>query len=49
MEIIAIENPYCTLLAFVSIKIELHRRSNLIGKVRKNLPFFKELANNNFT
>jgi len=27
----------------------LHWRSNPVGKVRKNLPFFKELAYENFT
>ena len=36
-------------LGFISLKMELHWRSNPIGKVRKNLPFFKELAKNNFT
>jgi putative transposase len=49
MEIVAGENACYMLLAFVSIKMELRWRSNPIGKVRKNLPFFKELANNNFT
>jgi putative transposase len=29
--------------------MELHRRSNPVGKVRNNLPFFQELAYNNFT
>ena len=49
MEIVAGEQACYTLLAFISIKMELHWRSNPIGKVRKNLPFFKELALNNFT
>lgn len=49
MEIVAGEQACYTLLAFISIKMELHWRSNPIGKVRKNLPFFKELAHNNFT
>jgi len=49
MEIVAGEQACYTLLAFISIKMELHWRSNPIGKVRKNLPFFKELAYNNFT
>jgi putative transposase len=50
MEIVAGENACYMLLAFVSIsiKMELHWRANPIGKVRKNLPFFKGLANNNF-
>jgi hypothetical protein len=29
--------------------MELHWRSNPIGKVGKNLPFFKELAYDKFT
>ncbi|HID96766.1 MAG TPA: IS256 family transposase, partial [Thermodesulfobacteriaceae bacterium] len=37
------------LLAFISLKMELHWRSNPIGRVRRNLPFLKELAWNNFT
>jgi putative transposase len=49
MEIVAGERACYTLLAFISIKMELHWRSNPIGKVRNNLPFFKELAHNNFT
>ena len=36
------ENACYMLLTLVSIKMELHWRSNPIGKVRKNLPFFKE-------
>lgn len=49
MEIVASEKACYSLLAFISIKMELHWKSNRIGKVRKNLPFFKELAYNNFT
>lgn len=49
MEIVAGEQACYTLLAFISIKMELHWRSNPVGKVRNNLPFFKELAYNNFT
>ena len=49
MEIVAGENACYTLLAFISLKMELHWKSNPIGKVRNNLPFFKELAENNFT
>ena len=43
MEIVAGENACYTLLAFVSLKMEIHWRANPIGKVRKNLPFFKQL------
>lgn len=49
MEIVAGENACYMLLAFISLKMELHWRSNPIGKVRNNLPFFKKLADNNFT
>jgi len=49
MEIIAGERACYTLLTFICLKMELHWRSNPIGKVRNNLPFFKELALNNFT
>ena len=49
MEIVAGENACYTLLAFICIKMELHWKSNPIGKVRNNLPFFKELASQNFT
>ena len=49
MEIVAGERSCYTLLAFVSLKMEVHWRSKPIGKVAKNLPFFKVLAENNFT
>ncbi len=49
MEIVAGENACYMLLAFISLKMEIHWRSNPIGKVRKNLPFFKRLADKNFT
>lgn len=49
MEIVAGENACYTLLAFICLKMELHWQSNPIGKVRKNLPFFKKLADKNFT
>ena len=49
MEIVAGENACYMLLAFISLKMEVHWRSNPIGKVRKNLPFFKKLADTNFT
>jgi putative transposase len=49
MEIVAGEHACYALLAFICLKMELHWRSNPIGKVRKNLPFFQELAYRNFT
>ena len=49
MEIMAGERPCYTLLTFVCLKMEVHWRSKPIGKVAKNLPFFKELATMNFT
>jgi putative transposase len=49
MEIIAGENACYMLLAFVSIKMEVHWRANPIGKVRYNLPFLKKMAEQNFT
>jgi len=49
MEIVAGENACYRLLAFISLKMELHWRSNPVGKVRINLPFFKEWAYMKFT
>jgi putative transposase len=49
MEIVAGQNACYTLLAFICLKMELHWRSNPIGKVRKNLPFLKELEDKKFT
>ena len=49
MEIVAGENACYMLLAFISLKMELHWKSNPIGKVRNNLPFFKEWDNKKFT
>lgn len=49
MEILAGEFACYRLLAFISLKMELHWRSNPVGKVRNNLPFFKELAYRKFT
>lgn len=49
MEILAGEAACYRILAFISLRMELHWRSNPVGKVNKNLPFFKKLANNNFT
>jgi len=49
MEIVAGESSCYTLLAFICLKMELHWRSNPIGKVRNNLPFLKELEDKKFT
>ena len=49
MEILAGERSCYMLLAFVCLKMEVHWRSKPIGNVAKNLPFFKALAENNFT
>ena len=49
MEILAGETSCYTLLAFVCLKMELQWKSKPIGKVPTNLPFFKRLAENNFT
>ena len=48
MEIVAGESACYTLLAFICIKMELHWRSNRIGKVRYNLPILKNIVENNF-
>lgn len=42
MEILAGESACYRLLAFISLKMELHWRSKPLGKVRSNLPFFKK-------
>jgi putative transposase len=49
MEILAGERSCYTLLAFVCLKMEVHWRLKPIGNVAENLPFFKRLAENNFT
>jgi len=49
MEIVAGEIACYRILAYISLKMELHWRSSPVGKVRKNLPFFKELAYEYFT
>ena len=49
MEILAGENACYTLLAFICLKMELHWKSNPLGKVRNNLPFFKEWDRKKFT
>lgn len=46
MEIVAGEQACYTLLAFISLKMELSWRSSPVGKVRKNLP---QLQAENFT
>jgi len=47
MDIADGENACYMLLAFVSIKMELHWKSNPVGKVRENLLFFERLDDNN--
>jgi len=49
MEIVAGENACYTLLAFISIKMEIYWRSNPVGKVRYNLPSLRSLIQGNFT
>jgi putative transposase len=58
IEILAGETACYRLLAFISLRMELHclpvrctqtGRSNPIGRVYNNLPFFKELAYEKFT
>ncbi len=44
MEIVAGEIACYRLLAFISLKMELHWRSNPVGRVRNNLPFFKNIT-----
>ncbi|MCK4667363.1 IS256 family transposase [Candidatus Dependentiae bacterium] len=47
MEIMAGEISVYRILAFICLKMELHWKSNPVGKVKNNLPFFKEkLAQN---
>jgi len=49
MEIVAGENACYTLLAFISIKMEIYWRSDPVGKVRYNLPSQRSLIQGNFT
>ena len=49
MEILPGETACYRLLAFISLKMELHWRSTPVGKVRKSLPFFQEMAYKRFT
>jgi putative transposase len=44
MEIVAGENACYMLLAFISLKMELHWKSNPIGKVRGTLPFLRKMG-----
>jgi putative transposase len=44
MKIVAGELSCYKLLAFISLKMELHWRANPVGKVRLNLPFFKKFT-----
>ena len=49
MEIVAGEVACYRLLAFISLRMELYWRANPIGKVRQNLPFYKQFAHEEFT
>ncbi|MFC1867826.1 transposase [Thermodesulfobacteriota bacterium] len=49
MEIVAWERSCYTLLAFICLKMEMHWRSSPVGKVPKNLPFFKMIGEKDFT
>jgi putative transposase len=49
MEIVAGETACYTLLAFISIKMELYWRSNPVGKVRYNLTSLRSLIEGDFT
>jgi len=50
MEIVAGENACTMLLAFISLKMECHWRSNPVGKVHDNtLPFFQKMEEKEFT
>jgi len=43
MEIMPGEDACYRLLAFISLKMEIHWRSSPVGKVKENLPFFKQI------
>lgn len=49
MEIVAGENSCYRLLAFISLKMELAWRTAPVGKVNDNLPFFRQIAEKEFT
>ena len=43
MEIVAGEQSCYNILVFIALKMELYWKSNPIGRVQKNLPFYKSL------
>ena len=49
MEIVAGERACYTLLAFISLKMEVHWRNFLLEKRASNLPVLQTLADSNFT
>ena len=49
MEIVAGEHACYTLLAFISIRMEIYWKSNPVGKVHYNLPALRKLIEGNFT
>jgi putative transposase len=49
MEIVAGENACYRLLAFISLKMEVHWKRNPIGKVAYNLPIFQRVPLLDFT
>jgi len=49
MEIVAGENACYQLLAFISLKMEVHWEKYPIGKVANNLPIFKRVPLLDFT
>jgi transposase-like protein len=49
MEIVAGERACYTLLAFISLKMEVHWKNFLLGKSASNLPVLQTLAESNFT
>jgi putative transposase len=46
MEIVAGEASCYRLLAFISLRMELHWRANPVGKVKPNLPFYRNFTQN---
>jgi putative transposase len=49
MEIVAGEQACYTMLAFISLRMEIYWKSNPVGKVRYNLPSLCKLIEGNFT
>jgi putative transposase len=47
MEILAGERSCYLLLAFIAVKMEMHWRANPVGRVRRNLPLFREFTQSN--